>query len=99
MMFLPILGELFSSDSIIFMVIGLIAAIVISLKMKDKRKILIGLILSVIVYACCEILSNFHTNYMMELLLLFIGTAAIGSFIEFFISAIVGKVKIGKNRF
>lgn len=40
MKFLPILDELFSSDSIIFMLIGLIVAIVISLRIKDTQNVL-----------------------------------------------------------
>lgn len=38
MKYLPILEELFSSDSIIFMLIGLILAVSIGVKMKDAKK-------------------------------------------------------------
>ena len=39
MKFLPVLSELFSSDSIIFMIIGFVIAVIISMKISDKRKI------------------------------------------------------------
>ena len=48
MKYLPILDELFSSDSIIFMLIGLAFAVFIAVKMKDTKKNLIGIIVSLI---------------------------------------------------
>lgn len=41
------------------------------------------------VYAICEVLSNFYTNYMLEIALLFAGTLALGAFIGFLIGSIV----------
>ena len=93
MRWLPILDELFSSDTIIFMIIGVIIAIICSIKMKEPGKLLVGLVVSFLIYACCELLSNFHTNYMLELILLFAGTVAIGSVIGFLIALIAAKVK------
>ena len=43
MKFLPVLSELFSSDSIIFMIIGFVIAIIISMKISYKRKGLVGM--------------------------------------------------------
>lgn len=93
MKYLPILDELFSSDSIIFMLIGLAVSIFISEKVKDSGKRMAGFTVSLLVYACCELLSNFHTNYMTELLLLFAGTAAVGSLTGFLAAAAVSKLK------
>ena len=83
MRYLPILEELCSSDSVLFMAAGVIVALVIT-----KRN-LIGLIGSFVVYAICEVLSNFYTNYMLEIALLFAGTLALGAFIGFLIGSIV----------
>ena len=93
MRWFPILDELFTSDSIIFMIIGVIIAIFFSIKMKGPRERLIGLAVSILIYACCELLSNVHTTYMLELILLFAGTVAIGSLIGFLITSIVAKVR------
>ena len=50
---------------------------------------MIGLIGSFVVYAICEVLTNFYTNYMLEIALLFVGTLALGAFIGFPIGLIV----------
>ena len=93
MKYLPILEELFSSDSIIFGIIGLVMACIISVKMKGTRNNMVGVIGSIFVYAVCEAVSNVRTNFMVELLLLFIGTTAIGSFMGFLIGTIWTKVR------
>ena len=93
MRWFSILDELFASDTIILMIIGVIVAISFGIKMKEPRKLLIGLAVSALIYACCELLSNFHTTYMLELILLFVGTVSIGSAIGFLIASIVAKVK------
>lgn len=59
MRYLPILEELCSSDSILFMVAGIIVALVICVKFCDTKRNLIGLIGSFVVYAICEVLTNF----------------------------------------
>ena len=46
------------------MLIGLVLAVSVAVKMKDTKKNLIGIIVSSIVYAICEGLSNFHTNFI-----------------------------------
>lgn len=89
MRYLPILEELCSSDSVLLMVAGVIVALVISVKFCDTKRNLIGLIGSFVVYAICEVLTNFYTNYMLEIALLFAGTLALGAFIGFLIGSIV----------
>lgn len=93
MKFLPILDELFSSDSIIFMIIGLIVAVVISLKIENMRKCLSGVAAGFIVYVVCEVISNIRTNNVIEMALLFVGTVAIGLFVVFLIGTVIRKIK------
>lgn len=93
MRYFPIIDELFTSDSIIFMLIGLVPAVIIGVKMKSTKRNLIGMIASLVVYAVCEVISNVHTSFMMELALLFIGTIAIGGFAGFLAGLIVSKVE------
>lgn len=93
MKYFPIFQELFQSDSIIFMLIGLAVTVFIGIKLNEIKKIIICLVSSVALYAVCELISNIHTNYLFELILLFIGTVAIGGIIGFLISAIVVKIR------
>ena len=92
MRWFPILDELFSSDTVVLMIIGVVIAVCFGIKKKEPGKLKIGLIVSALVYACCELLSNFHTNYMLELILLFAGTIAIGSVIGFLIALIAAGI-------
>ena len=94
MRYLPILEELCSSDSILFMVAGIIVALVICVKFCDTKRNLIGLIGSFVVYAICEVLTNFYTNYMLEIALLFVGTLAafIGFPIGLIVTIVSGKI-------
>lgn len=93
MKYLPIFQELFQSDSIIFMLIGLAITVFIGIKLNEIKKIIVCLVSSVALYAVCELISNIHTNYLFELILLFVGTIAIGGIIGFLISAIVVKIR------
>ena len=94
MKYLPILGELFSSDSAIFMLIGLVIATIIGIKMKNTRKNIIGVAICLVTYVICEIVSNIiGMNYLVEIIALFVGTIAIGGFIGFIIGLIVSKVR------
>lgn len=92
MKYLPIFQELLESDSIIFMLIGLILAVIIGIKMNDIRKNIISLVSCFALYAVCELISNVHTNFMIELILFFIGTVAIGGIIGFLAGIVVVKV-------
>ena len=94
MRYLPILGELFSSDSAIFMIIGLVIATIIGIKVKNTRKNIIGVAICLITYIICEIVSQVvGMNYLVEIIALFVGTIAIGGFIGFIIGLIVSKVR------
>ncbi len=93
MKYFPIFQELFESDSIIFMLIGLVLAVCIGIKMNDTKKNIISLISIFALYVVCELVSNIYTNYMTVLILLFVGTIAIGGIIGFLISTIVVKIR------
>ncbi|MCM1181440.1 MAG: hypothetical protein NC347_14390 [Clostridium sp.] len=93
MKYLPIFQELFQSDSIIFMLIGLVITAFIGIKLNEVKKIIVCLVSSVALYAVCELISNIHTSYLFELILLFVGTIAIGGIIGFLISAIAVKIR------
>lgn len=81
--YLPILDELFTSDSVIFLVIGLVVSAVIGLKMKAVRKNLLALSVCFVLYAVCEVVSNVHTSYLAEIILLIAGTVSIGGMMGF----------------
>ena len=93
MKYLPILGELFSSDSIIFMIIGLIASIIVGIKMKSTKKNIIGIGICFATYIVCEIVCQIGVNYLREFITLFVGTIAIGGIVGFLIGFFVSKVR------
>ncbi len=88
MKYLPILQELFESDTIIFLIIGLIVSILTGIWIKSRKKLIASAGIAMFIYAACEILSNMRGNYMSELLLLFVGTVAIGCFIGFLVCSL-----------
>lgn len=93
MKYFPILEELVSSDSGIFLLMGLVLSAVVGVNWKSIRKNRIGITVSVLIYAACEALSNFCSQYWTGLLLLFVGTVALGTFAGFLIGAIVCRVR------
>ena len=88
MKYLPILQELFESDTIIFLIIGIAISVIIGLRLR-KNKCLIGAAISIAIYAVCEFTSNIHTNFMLEFIQLFIGTFAIGCCIGFILCFLI----------
>ncbi len=84
-----------SYDCNIFLLIGLAIATVVGIKMKNIRKNTIGMVVCLVTYAVCEIVSNkIGMNYLVEVIaLLFVGTIAIGGFIGFLIGFVVSKVR------
>lgn len=93
MKYLPILGELFESDSVIFMLIGLVIAIAAGIKMSNARKNLAGAVVCFAIYAVCEVVSQIRGSYLQELLALFIGTIAIGGVVGFMIGWVMFKIR------
>ena len=93
MKYLPILEELFQSDTIILLLIGFIVALLLGLKLGNKKKVCIGVGVSFFIYIVCEILSNIVYNYLASFILLFAGTFAIGSLMGCILNFIIILVK------
>lgn len=93
MRYLPIMGELLSSDSIIIMLIGLVVATMIGIKLKSTKKNIVGLGISFAIYVISEIISIIRSIYLLEIILLFVGTLAIGGIVGFLIGLIVSKIR------
>lgn len=90
---LPILQELFESDTVIILLVGIVIAAVIGLRLKNTKKCIIGSVGAAAGYMVCEAASNIRTNFMLEIILLFIGTFTMGCFIGFIISYILLKYR------
>lgn len=98
MKYLPILQELFESDTIVFLIIGIVIALVIGLRLKNHKKYIPGITISVFIYAICELVSNVHTNFMLELILLFVGTVAIGCCIGLIVCLLIKLIQNQKRK-
>lgn len=93
MNYLPILQELSESDTIIILLIGLVVSLLLGFRTSDNKKIMVWMIASIIVYAVCEAVSNIRTNFLLEIILVLLGTVAIGSFIGAVVRLIIVKIK------
>lgn len=93
MKYLPIFNELFESDTIIFLILGLVIATIIGIKMNNHKKCIIGAIAMIITYLLCELISNFQINFLITIILLFMGTIAMGGCIGFIISTAIKSFK------
>lgn len=85
MRYLPIIDELFHSNSYLFLLLGLAVSLAAGAGINRARTAGITALCSAAVYALCEALSNLHTNFLLELFLLFVGTAAIGATLGYLI--------------
>lgn len=90
-----ILGELFESDLVMFLLIGFVASAAVGLLVMRKKSLLIGTIISAAVYAVCEItLSTYVVKaFLSQLLALFFGTAAIGTAIGFLVGFVIRLIR------
>lgn len=93
MRYLPILGELFASDAIIFFVIGVVIFVFAGIRMRSLKRNLKGVGVCFAIYAVCEAFSNIRTNNLLELILLFAGTIALGGILGFFVGIIVSGIR------
>jgi ABC-type transport system involved in cytochrome c biogenesis permease component len=96
MKYLSIFQELFNSDTVIFLIVGIVIAVIIGLALKKQKNLMFALITSVVIYAICELIENIHTNFMIEIILVFVGTVALGCFIGFLISLLTQKLRRDK---
>jgi hypothetical protein len=87
--YVPILQELFESNTVILLIFGIVIAAIMCLYLKKKRSLEFALITSIVVYVVCELMSNIRTNFMIEIILLFVGTIALGCCIVFLISLLI----------
>ena len=88
---LPILGELFISHRIEFLLIGLVLALIIG--MNNSEKALYWIAASSTVYIISELLSNVPTDYLIEMILLLVGTMALGGIIGFLMVVIILRIR------
>ena len=79
MRYLPILGELFESDTVVFLIIGAGLGFLLGFLFKNSKSRIRAVISFAAVYAVCEGIANIHTNFLVEFILLFVGTAALGA--------------------
>lgn len=98
MRYLHIMDELFASDTIIFLLIGLFVACMIGTKIKSTKKCIVGMVTSFLIYVLCEGVSNIHITWMFAFFALFVGTIALGCCVGFMIVAIAKKVKNNKKQ-
>ena len=93
MKYLPILQELFESDTLAFLIIGVVMALIIGLRFKSLKGCIIAILTSAAIYCICELSINIHINYLLELIILFVGTTVIGCFIGFLICFLIRLLK------
>ena len=93
MKYFPILQELFESDTIIFLSIGIAIAVIIGLSNRNRKMSVRGIVVSLVIYLICEATSNIHTNYMIEFVLLVLGTMAIGGCVGFISSTFINLLR------
>ena len=90
-----ILGELFESDLVLFLLIGLVSSAIIGLLVMRRKSLLIGTIISAAVYAVCEIMLSTYLvkAFLSQLLTLFFGTAAIGTTFGFLVGFVIKLIR------
>lgn len=95
MKYLPILDELFSSDLIYIVLIGIGVAIICASVKRYSKKNTIAMIAAFLVYIICELMCNIIYNFLLTFILIFIGSFALG----FSIGSLVIRIIISiKNR-
>ena len=93
MKYVPILQELLESDTYILLLLGIIISVIAGLRLKGRKRLGLALLGSAVAYGACECLSRFHTNFMLELILLFVGTAALGCCIGFAVCLVIRAIR------
>ncbi|MCQ2554026.1 MAG: hypothetical protein MJ171_00040 [Clostridia bacterium] len=92
MRYLPILEELFESNTIILLIIGVIIAF-IAVSKKTNYKLLRNFTLYAIgAYLVCEVIENVQNSYMIEIIVLFIGTLLLGACVGLLLKLILVKL-------
>ena len=81
------------STEIMLTLIGLVVAAIIGIVIKNTKKNIVGLGMCFAIYVISEIISNIRSSYLVEIILLFVGTLALGGIIGFLIGLIVSKIR------
>ncbi len=89
----PILQEMLESNSVIFAVVGLILGRAVGMKLKTPKRNLIAALISAVMYAVCEVLAQHPASYAMGIVLLGVGTVAVGATVALLISTVIEKVR------
>lgn len=93
MKYLPILQELFESDTLLFLILGILLAIVVGLRLREGKRLVPAIVISAAGYGVCEIASHIHTNFMLELILVFAGTVLLGGCIGFLACLVINRFR------
>lgn len=87
MKYFPVMQELFESDTVLFLLVGLAVALAVGIRFRSRKKAAAGVGISLLVYAACEVGVYLSGHYLTEIVLLFAGTLAIGCVIGFLAGA------------
>ena len=83
MKYFPIMQELFGSDTVIFLLMGLAVALAAGIRFRSRKKAAAGAGISLLVYGVCEVGVYLSGHFLAEIILLLAGTLAIGCVIGF----------------
>ena len=93
MKYFPILQELFEADTIVIFCIGAVAALIVGLLLKSRNARGYTVAYSLGIYLLCELLSNIRLGFLPEIVLVIVGTLALGAFLGFAVSFIIKRKK------
>ncbi|MBR5684317.1 MAG: hypothetical protein IKW96_13770 [Ruminococcus sp.] len=102
MQYLPIVQELFESNSLYIFLGGAVAALIVAalltvlIKLSRKTKIIL-LCITAAIYVVCEAGLNITSKYSIGFPMFFIGTFSLGAFVGFLIAAVVSAIRNKKN--
>lgn len=77
--YFPILQDLLKLNTIVFLLIGVVWALVAGKVLKTAKNSLIAVLSGVVIYVVCEGLENIPHGMFMDFLAVFIGTIALGT--------------------
>ena len=79
MEYLAIIDELFHSDTALFLFPALLIFVVVARILDTRKRIAIGLGISVGIYCICEVLIRLIHDFGVEFISLLVGTVALGA--------------------
>ena len=93
MKYLPILDELFHSDLWIIALVSFIIAFIAGFHASGLKKDIRATLVCLVFYAISEYVLTLRSNYFIQIVVLFAGSAAFGMTLGFSISAFAVSVK------